>query len=74
MSKGILLIVFAWAMEIVGVAGGVVNSTYTTFGDDLPNTFAGYLPAVPMSCWRWPNSVAYLSHRYSFIDTRLCKA
>jgi hypothetical protein len=48
MSKGILLIVFAWAMEIVGVAGGVVNSTYTTFGDDLPNTFAGYLPAVPI--------------------------
>jgi hypothetical protein len=55
MSKGILLIVFAWAMEIVGVAGGVVNSTYTTFGADR-------------------NSVAYLSHRYSFIDTRLCKA
>jgi hypothetical protein len=48
MSKSILLIVFAWAMEIVGVAGGVVNSTYTTFGDDLPHTFAGYLPAVPI--------------------------
>jgi hypothetical protein len=48
MSKGILLIIFAWAMEIVGVAGGVVNSTYTTFGDDLPNTFTAYLPAVPI--------------------------
>jgi hypothetical protein len=48
MGKGILLIVFAWAMEIVGVAGGVVNSTYTTFGDDLPSTFSGYLPAVPI--------------------------
>jgi len=42
MSKnGIILIAFAWAMEIVGVSGGVINSTYTTFGEDLPNTFAG---------------------------------
>ena len=45
---GTILIIFAWAMEIVGVSGGVINSTYTTFGDDLPNTFAGYVPAVPM--------------------------
>jgi hypothetical protein len=35
-------------MEIVGVTGGVINSTYTTFGTDLPNTLAGYVPAVPM--------------------------
>jgi len=42
------LIIFAWAMEIVGVAGGVINSTYTTFGEDMPNTIAGYVPAVPM--------------------------
>jgi flagellar biosynthesis chaperone FliJ len=49
MSKnGLILIIFAWAMEIVGVAGGVTNSTYTTFGEDLPNTLSGYLPAVPM--------------------------
>ena len=47
-GKATILIVFAWAMEVVGVAGGVVNSTYTTFGDNLPNTFAGYIPAVPM--------------------------
>jgi hypothetical protein len=47
-SKGIILIVFAWAMEIVGIAGGMINSTYTTFGEDLPTTFLGYIPAVPM--------------------------
>src|SRR6266404_7917976 len=49
MTKGgTILIIFAWAMETVGVAGGVINSTYTTFGEDLPKTFAGYIPAVPM--------------------------
>src|SRR5882724_5710689 len=47
-GSGIILIIFAWAMEIVGVTGGVINSTYTTFGEDLPNTFAGYVPALPM--------------------------
>jgi hypothetical protein len=43
-----MLIAFAWAMEIVGVTGGLINSTYTTFGADLPYTFVGYIPAVPM--------------------------
>ena len=47
-NKGTILIRFAWAMEIVGVAGGVINSTYTTFGENLPSTPIGYLPAVPM--------------------------
>jgi hypothetical protein len=47
-SKGTILIRFAWAMEIVGIAGGMINSTYTTFGEDLPSTPIGYLPAVPM--------------------------
>src|SRR6267143_1274409 len=47
-SSGKILIIFAWAMEIVGVTGGVINSIYTTFGPDLPKTFAGYIPAVPM--------------------------
>ena len=46
--QGAILIVFAWMMELVGVSGGVINSTYTTFGSELPTTFAGYLPAVPM--------------------------
>jgi hypothetical protein len=48
-SKGAILIVFAWAMEAVGVTGGIVNSTYTTFGENLPNTFVGYIPALPMA-------------------------
>jgi hypothetical protein len=47
-GKGTILIVFAWAMEAVGVTGGIVNSTYTTFGENLPNTLGGYIPAVPM--------------------------
>jgi hypothetical protein len=47
-SKATILIVFAWVMEVVGITTGMVNSTYTTFGDDLPNTLAGYIPAVPM--------------------------
>ena len=42
------LIVFAWGMEIVGVAGGLINSSYTTFGEKLPETFLGFLPAIPM--------------------------
>ncbi len=42
------LIVFAWAMEIVGVTGGVINSSYTTFGENPPETFLGYFPAIPM--------------------------
>jgi hypothetical protein len=49
MSKnGTILIIFAWAMEIVGVAGGVVNSFYTTFGKDLPESLVDCIPAVPM--------------------------
>jgi hypothetical protein len=47
-GKGTILIVFSWAMEAVGVTGGIVNSTYTTFGDNLPDTLVGYIPAVPM--------------------------
>ena len=47
-KSGPILITFAWAMELIGVTGGALNSTYTTFGDDLPVTLAGYIPAVPM--------------------------
>jgi hypothetical protein len=42
------LIIFAWTMEIVGVTGGAINSSYTTFGEKLPETVLGYLPAIPM--------------------------
>jgi hypothetical protein len=49
MSKnGLILIAFAWAMEIVGVAGGVINSTYITFPEELPKSLPEYLPAVPL--------------------------
>jgi hypothetical protein len=47
-SKATILIVFAWLMEIVGVSTGALNSLYTTFGGELPNTIVGYIPAVPM--------------------------
>src|SRR5262245_55695834 len=47
-NKAKILIVFAWVMEVVGITTGMVNSTYTSFGDDLPSTLAGYIPAVPM--------------------------
>ena len=47
-TKGLILISFAWAMEIVGVAGGMVNSTYTTWGEHPPQTLWAWLPAIPM--------------------------
>ena len=46
--NGLILITFAWAMEIVGVSLGFINSTYTTFGENLPQTVSDYLPALPM--------------------------
>lgn len=48
-NKGFILIAFAWIMEVIGVAGGVLNSAYTTFGEDLPLTLSGYLPALPLA-------------------------
>jgi hypothetical protein len=47
--SGTALIIFAWSMEVVGVTAGVINSAYTTFGENFPTTFAGYVPAVPMA-------------------------
>jgi hypothetical protein len=47
-NKAKILIVFAWVMEVVGITTGMINSTYTTFGEELPNTLAEYIPAVPM--------------------------
>ena len=35
-------------MEIVGVSAGIINSAYTTFNEELPDSIWGYLPAVPM--------------------------
>jgi hypothetical protein len=45
---GLSLITFAWAMEIMGVTGGAINSAYMTFGEELPSTIVGYVPAIPM--------------------------
>ena len=47
-GRGKTLIIFAWAMEAVGVASGVVNSTYTTFGEHLPTTWIECVPALPL--------------------------
>jgi hypothetical protein len=70
-KSGPILIIFAWTMEIIGVTGGAINSMYTTFGDDLPTSVAGYIPAVPMvalaaaELGRVPlASVIYDKHRF----------
>ena len=42
------LIYFAWTIEIFGVVSGLLNSAYTTFGEDIPDNFIAYFPAVPM--------------------------
>jgi hypothetical protein len=34
---------------VVGVACGVVNSAYTTFGQHMPMSLVGWLPATPMA-------------------------
>jgi hypothetical protein len=47
-NHGRSLITFAWVMEIMGVSGGLINSAYMTFGDELPSTLVGYIPAIPM--------------------------
>ena len=72
MSKnGTILIAFAWAMEIVGVAGGVINSLYTTYGTDMPGSVMEFLPAVPLialpmaELGRVPlASVIYYKHKF----------
>jgi hypothetical protein len=50
-AGGLSLITFAWAMEIMGVTGGAINSAYMTFGgewQEWPKTIFGYVPAIPM--------------------------
>ena len=74
MSKGKILIGFAWLMEIVGVFGGVVNSAYTTFGDDLPHSIAGYVPVVPMFALAVAELVVCRLRQSYSTNTRLCSA
>ncbi len=47
-ASGKQLILFAWAIEGIGVVGGTLNSAYTTFGNELPTTLPGWIPAIPM--------------------------
>jgi len=42
------LLFFAWVLEAVGVACGIVNAAYTTFQNDFPSTLVGWLPALPL--------------------------
>lgn len=42
------LLLFAWLLEAVGVACGIVNAAYTTFHDNFPVTLVGWLPALPL--------------------------
>jgi hypothetical protein len=48
MRKGLILITFAWTVEIVGVSAGLVNSVYTTFPKELPQHWVEWLVAIPM--------------------------
>jgi hypothetical protein len=72
MSKNeTILIAFAWTMEIVGVAGGVINSLYTVYGTDMPGSVMEFLPAVPLfalplaEVGRVPlASVIYYKHKF----------
>jgi hypothetical protein len=41
-KNGTILILFAWVMEIVGVSCGMINSIYTTFGEDLPHSSSAH--------------------------------
>ncbi len=42
------LLVVAWALELTGVACGVVNAALTTFPRAFPTTPVGWLPALPL--------------------------
>lgn len=47
-KKGLILVTFAWAMEIVGVIGGIANALYTTYGENIPTEVIKLLPALPL--------------------------
>jgi len=62
-KNGTILIVFAWAMEIVGIAGEIINSLYMTFDKDLelaPSAgiaFAVVMRAVSDAAAEWASSL-----------------
>jgi hypothetical protein len=45
-DNGEALTIFARSMEVVGVTASAISSGCTTFGENFPTTFAGYVPAV----------------------------
>ena len=45
-SRG--LIIYACASEGTAVTLGVINAAYTTFGDTMPQTPWGFVPALPL--------------------------
>jgi hypothetical protein len=49
MKKGLILISFAWAVEVIGVAAGFVTAIITTYPDgDLPDSVWKWLWVIPM--------------------------
>jgi hypothetical protein len=49
MKKGLILITFAWAVEIVGVVAGFVTAIVTTYPDGkLPTSLWPWLMVLPM--------------------------
>ena len=72
-ENGKQLILFAWAIEGVGVVGGMLNSAYTTFGNELPTTFPAGFRRYRWSPFQWPNSDAcpltsVFYHRHKLIQ------
>jgi hypothetical protein len=48
-KKGLILITFAWAVEIVGVVAGLVTAVVTTYPDgNLPTSLWPWLMVLPM--------------------------
>jgi hypothetical protein len=50
MKKGLILITFAWAVEVIGVTAGLVNAVYTTYpSGNLPESWWLRLAILPMA-------------------------
>jgi hypothetical protein len=50
MKKGLILITFAWAVEVIGVTAGLVNAVYTTYPTgNLPESWWLRLAILPMT-------------------------
>ena len=47
-KNGLILITFAWTVEVVGVVAGFVNAVVTTYPDGVPTLGWPWLMALPM--------------------------